>query len=98
MSRETYVWVEGRGCVPKSEAPGPVPRCGHHIISDFTEPVLCPADGQHYGSKRAYERAVRAAGCEIVGNESLAGVERNRKKMPRPGPDIARAIEELSSR
>ncbi|MCR4339651.1 MAG: hypothetical protein NUW01_07165 [Gemmatimonadaceae bacterium] len=96
MSRETFVWVEGRGVIPKSEAPPPEIKRGHHIIKDFTEPVLCPADGQRYGSKRAYERAVRAAGCEIVGNESLSRVEQNKPKLTRPGADIARAIEALS--
>jgi hypothetical protein len=34
------------------------------------------ADGQMYGSKRAYTKAVHRAGCDIVGNE----------KIPKPKP------------
>lgn len=29
-----------------------------------------PADGKSYDSKSQYERAVKAAGCEIVGNDN----------------------------
>lgn len=39
------------------------------IISDNMESTLNHADGQRYSSKRGYEKAVRAAGCEIVGND-----------------------------
>jgi hypothetical protein len=45
---------------------------------------------------RAYERGVRAAGCEIVGNEKMT---HTRTYNPGPiGPDIKAAIEQLRSR
>lgn len=43
--------------------------------------VLNPADGKRYDSKRAYYRAVRAAGGEIVGNET-------QKQAPPPPPPV----------
>jgi hypothetical protein len=41
-------------------------------IRDTMEQTWNPADGQHYDSKAAYYRAVRAAGCEIMGNDAGA--------------------------
>jgi hypothetical protein len=67
-----------------------------HVISDNLDGVLNPANGLRYGSKRAYEKAVRAAGCEIVGNEKI-----QQRKPFDPGPvapDIKAAIERLRSR
>jgi hypothetical protein len=78
----------------------PDPRV--HIISDTLlnkrgKPgVRNHADGQVYDSKRGYEKAVRAAGCEIVGNEKMT---QTRQFNPGPvGPDIKAAIEQLRSR
>ena len=48
---------------PKSDLAAPM------IISDALDNVFNHADGKRYTSKRAYERAVRAAGCVIVGDE-----------------------------
>lgn len=67
------------------------------VISDNLDSVLNPADGKRYDSKSKYYRAVREAGCEIVGNERIE--PKTRQYEPGPvGPDIKRAIEELSSR
>ena len=33
--------------------------------------VFCHADGKTYDSKSAYYKAVRAKGCEIIGNEKV---------------------------
>lgn len=46
-------------------------RAGSYVISDHLDDVVNHADGRRYSSKRAYYRAVRAAGCEIVGNEKM---------------------------
>lgn len=62
------------------------------VIKDSLDYVLNPADGRRYSSKRAYYKAVRAAGCEIVGNEKM---ERRETPMDRVAPDIKRAIQEL---
>lgn len=40
------------------------------VISDNLGAVWNPADGQTYDSKAAYYKAVKAAGCEIMGNEA----------------------------
>lgn len=63
---------------------------GSYVISDHLDDLVNHADGKRYSSKRAYYRAVRAAGCEIVGNEEL-------RSAPRPEPvgverDIVNAI------
>ena len=44
----------------------PAPR----IRPDGMAAVWNPCDGREYESKSAYERAVKDAGCEIVGNDS----------------------------
>ncbi len=95
MSRETFVWDPERGVIPKSEAVQRPASRTHGIIRDFTDPVLCPADGRHYHSKRQYERAVAREGCVVVGNEKISHVERNRPRLDSPAPDIARAMEQL---
>lgn len=56
-------------------------RSGPMVISDGLDGVLNPADGRRYDSKRAYYRAVRAAGAEIVGNET-------QKQTPPPPPPV----------
>ena len=40
------------------------------IIRDGLDNVRNPVDGRTYDSKSAYYQAVKAAGCEIVGNEA----------------------------
>ena len=39
------------------------------LIRDGLDDVVNPCDGKPYSSKRAYYAAVRAAGCEIAGND-----------------------------
>jgi hypothetical protein len=57
------------------------------VISDVMDPTLNHADGRIYDSKRAFQRGVRAAGCEIVGNERMP--QRGRPVAPGLGRDIA---------
>jgi hypothetical protein len=84
----TWVFDRTKGeLVLKSEYRRPYD--GHYVIKDETN-VTGPMDGKHYTSKRAYERAVRAAGCVIVGNET-------QKRGPRhevisPGHELARRL------
>lgn len=69
------------------------------VIGDSMEATLNHADGRRYTSKRAYERAVKAAGCEIVGND--ASFARRKPKTYDAGDlksDIKRAIEEVGGR
>ena len=53
------------------------------IISDDLGPngLLNHADGRTYTSKAAYVKAVKAAGCEIVGNEKLRPPPREKVKL-----------------
>lgn len=64
-----------------------------YIRSDGMDATVCHADGETYDSKSAYYKAVKDAGCEIVGNERLPG----RKPVEPTGikQDIKRAIDEV---
>lgn len=65
------------GTEPPLDATGRAPM----VVSDGLADVLNPADGKRYDSKRAYYRAVRAAGAEIVGNET-------QRQAPPPPPPV----------
>lgn len=65
------------------------------LIRDTMEPTLNPANGRKYDSKRAYEKAVRAAGCEIVGNETPKQAER---KQDDPVNEIQQAFAQVEAR
>ncbi|MCA3704258.1 MAG: hypothetical protein INF12_14645 [Methylobacterium sp.] len=91
-ARETFVWCPvKRAVVPKAERE--YTGGGLSVIRDHLDDIVNPADGKRYSSKRAYYAAVRAAGCEIVGNENLASVERNRPRIDGPGVELKRAFE-----
>jgi hypothetical protein len=47
-----------------------------YVIGDHLDDVQNPADGKVYDSKSEYYKAIRAAGCEIVGNEAEAMAEK----------------------
>ena len=42
-----------------------------YISDEMIGGMLCPADGKTYDSKSSYYKAVKAAGCEIVGNDPI---------------------------
>jgi len=73
MSRETYVFRDGRFIEKRlapprrdaSRADLPCPM----IIRDGMDAMFSHADGKTYESKSAYYRAVKEAGCVIVGND-----------------------------
>ncbi len=91
-ARETFVWCPvQQAVVPKSERA--YQAGGVNVIRDHLDDIVNPVDGKRYSSKRAYYGAVRAAGCEIVGNENLASVERNRPRIEGPGAELKRAFE-----
>ncbi len=70
-----------------------------NIVSDVMESTLNHADGQRYTSKSGFEKAVKASGCEIVGNDSSFKKPKHKEYEPQGvGEDIKRAIEEVSSR
>lgn len=98
MTRTTYVirdgqLVEKHLAGPRHATFGSAPN----VISDTMEPTLNHADGRHYDSKSNFTRAVKAAGCEIVGNDMSA--MKNRPQLSEiSGRDIKNAIEQLRSR
>ena len=74
----------------KSDLPMP------YIRSDGMDPIMNHADGRLYDSKSAYYGAVKAAGCEIVGDAKLE--PRNEPTLPPGiGKDIKQAIEQLKA-
>jgi len=104
MSRETYVFDRALGkMVPAAEfyarkyagtKTSDLPR--PMIISDNLDHVMNMADGKRYSSKAAYYKAVRRAGCEIIGNDT--STPSRPKVMDDPINDIKIAVERLSSR
>jgi hypothetical protein len=69
------------------------------IISDGMESTLNHADGKRYTSKSEYYRAVKQAGCEVVGNEP--SFKRPKAKEYDAGDvkgDIKRAFDQVSSK
>lgn len=75
------------------------PKLGRspNIISDTMGPTRNMADGRLYDSKSRYYEAVKAAGCEIVGDDQ--GFRNQRPPEPEytTGHDVKRAIEQLRS-
>lgn len=101
MIRGTWVWDRNkRELIPKhlyvqpnesrSDLPAPM------IISDHLDYVQNPVNGQTYTSKSQYYKAVKAAGCEIIGNEKPSASPK--PQLDDPGKDIKDAIEQLDAR
>lgn len=68
------------------------PHATMQIIRDCMDDTMNPANGQRYTSKRAYYKAVRAAGCEIVGNEQQKQVA---PQIDDPTKDILEAVQKV---
>lgn len=71
MSRGVWI-IRNDELIPKHLAP-PLHRKfadAPMVISDCMDLTMNHADGRRYDSKRAYEKAVRRAGCHIIGNET----------------------------
>ena len=98
MSRGVWVMRDGE-LIPKHLAPPLHPKHGvsAYVIGDTMDHTMNPVNGRHYDSKSAYYKAVRAAGCEIIGNENPANGVGQRPEMPDPGEDVKMAIEKLES-
>jgi hypothetical protein len=76
----------------RSDQPAPM------LIRDGMDPIRSMADGQLYDSKRAYERGVRAAGCEIAGNDKAPFERRPTWEPQGVGQDISDVIDKLQAR
>lgn len=97
MSRGVWVLRDGE-LIERHLAPPLHPKfaTSAYVIGDCMDRTLNPADGRYYESKSAYYKGVRAAGCEIVGNETQK--EAPRAQMSDPIDDIKAAIEQVESR
>lgn len=101
MSRETWVYdrhqmkpVLKQFYRPPNEARSDLPA--PMIVSDHLDYVQNPVNGQTYSSKSKYYKAVRAAGCEILGNEKPSASPR--PQLDDPGADIVKAIEQVGAK
>lgn len=98
----TWVWDRvNMMLVPKSEylsrmaavarsTAVPLPQ----IARTSLDHVWNPVNGQRYTCSRNYERDVKAAGCEIVGND--APTTKTVAEPPSAKADIARAWDQLT--
>jgi len=68
------------------------------IRADGMDPIRSMADGRVYDSKSRYYGSVKAAGCEIVGNEKAPFDRRPEFVSKNVGRDIKNALEQLRSR
>lgn len=96
MSRGVWVYRNGT-LVPKHLAP---PLHVKHanapgVISDCIDSTVNPANGKRYDSKSKYYKAVKDAGCSILGSNEMPSAS-PRPSLPDPGPDIARAMEKTA--
>lgn len=100
MARETYV-LRGGKLVAKRLAAPLAPAGRVHVISDSLDDVFNHADGRRYSSKAAYYRAVRQAGCEIVGNDTKSLASRQQQMSDAAlgglGADIKTSIDQLKA-
>ncbi len=98
MTRTTYVLRAGELVDKRSAAPLHAGAAAPMIRTDGMAPVRSMADGRIYESRSGYYASVRAAGCEIVGDER-APFERRPAFEPGPAAhDIKTAIDQLRSR
>jgi hypothetical protein len=65
------------------------------IIRDGLDNVVNPVDGKAYDSKSAYYQAVKAAGCEIVGNEAEKMVGPSSARSDVNSADIGEALHKV---
>jgi hypothetical protein len=62
------------------------------------DPIMNHANGLIYDSRSAYERGVKKAGCEIVGNEKVAPRPRAVLSDRELKQDIKTAIDQVEAR
>lgn len=90
VERGRWVWDAAKGQLVESRAYHAARPRGQRsalaapaIHGDFTDYVMCHADGVRYGSKGEYRAALRRNGCIEVGNEAL-------HERPDPEPKVDR--------
>lgn len=88
-----HKWDEPKpdACIPERA------RSAAYIRVDGMSDTLCPADGKIYDSRSRFERAVKDAGCVILGNDAPTSAYRP-PSMQNVERDIKTAFEQLSAR
>lgn len=84
-------WPHERPQAKRGDMPTPF-----FVSDNLGQHLMNHADGKRYDSRSAYYKAVKSAGCEIMGNEKPKGF--TPKQMKGSGADIKRAIEQLRAR
>lgn len=97
MSRGVWVIRNGE-LIPRHLAPPLHVKhsSGPMVISDGMSDTWNPVDGKHYDGKSAYYKAVRDAGCEILGNEMPSASPR--PSMASPEQDVVNALDMAEAR
>jgi hypothetical protein len=98
MTRTIYVLRGGELVDKRSASPLHARAPAPTVRPDGMGPMRSMADGRIYDSRSAYHASVRAAGCEIVGDERAPFERRPVFEPGRTGADIKAAIEQLRSR
>jgi len=96
--RGRYVMRDGELVLKTRAAPNPARSdlpCPA-IRADGMDQTWNPATNKLYDSKSAYYADTKAAGCEIVGNDTSVIKERPEYEPPNVEQSIADAIKELS--
>lgn len=73
------------------------PNAAPNIRADGMDAILSHADGRIYDSRSAYYASVKAAGCEIVGNDTGGFGPRPEYRPKDVGRDIQTAMQQLQS-
>lgn len=68
------------------------------IRSDGMDPIINHANGLIYDSRSAYERGVKAAGCEIIGSERIEQKARPVLSDRELKQDIKTAMDQVEAR
>lgn len=71
-----------------------IPASAPNIRPDGMDAIRNHADGRMHDSKSAYYKAVRQAGCEIVGNDPIALKNRPEYQPQGVRDDLRRALSE----
>lgn len=97
--RANYALIEWKPLPKREISTEPVDSVGRapYVISDTMDPVAHPVTGRILDSKSAFRQITRERGLQEVGND-LQPTLKTPERVPRPGPDIKRAIEELRGR
>lgn len=65
-----FRYIEGKMVRIGDGSRGPVHYAGSDSLGEGIQGLVNPANGQKYDSRSEYYKAVKAAGCEVLGNDA----------------------------